>query len=330
MNKEEVIIVGAGPCGMSVALELQARGIDPLLIEKGNVVNSIYHYPTHQTFFSSSDKLEIGNFPFITEKQKPVRNEALTYYRTVAERKSLRIHSFEKVNHVRKSGDSFQVFTQERNGLDKEYVASFVVIATGYYDQPNMLNVPGEHLNKVQHYFKEAHPFYNQDVVVIGGKNSAVDATIELEKAGAKVTVLYRGDDYSSSIKPWILPLFESLVRKGKVNIVFNAQVTKITDENVFYSVHGEQHVIENDYVFAMTGYHPDHSFLKDMDIEIEDETGRPTFDENTMETNIPNIYVAGVIAAGFNNNEIFIENGRFHGELIAKSIMEKNTINRS
>ncbi|WP_138416917.1 YpdA family putative bacillithiol disulfide reductase [Aquibacillus sediminis] len=321
MAKEHTIIIGAGPCGLSAALELQKRGINPLLIEKGNVVNSIYNYPTHQTFFSSSDKLEIGNIPFITEKKKPVRNQALSYYRTVADRSNLRINSFERVTRVQKETDGFIVQTNNQEGTKMEYVAKHIIVATGYYDQPNLMGVKGEQLAKVSHYFKEAHPYFNKDVVVVGGKNSAVDATLELHKAGARITVLYRGAEYSKSIKPWILPEFDSLVRKGIVRMEFNAHLLEIYENSVIYHVNDQEKEIKNDFVFAMTGYQPDQGFLTDMGITIDQNTGRPTFDEQTMETNIPGIYIAGVIAAGYNNNEIFIENGRFHGELIANSI---------
>ncbi|MRG86428.1 YpdA family putative bacillithiol disulfide reductase [Salinibacillus xinjiangensis] len=324
-NKEKIIIIGAGPCGLSAAIELQSCGLDPLLIEKGNVVDAIYHYPTHQTFFSSSEKLEIGDIPFISEKQKPVRNEALSYYRTVAERRNLRINTYETVTTIEKEDDDdFRVETEDRNGNLKSYISKYVIVATGYYGQPNLLHIPGEELDKVMHYFKEAHPYFNTDVVVIGGKNSAVDATLELVKAGARVTVIYRGSEYSKSVKPWILPLFDSLVRKGIVNMIFDGHVTEITKDRVYYTVGQEKSSLKNDFVFAMTGYHPDHDFLASMDIKIDEKSGRPKYNEETMESNIPNIYIAGVIAAGFNNNEIFIENGRFHGKQIANSIVDK------
>lgn len=324
MQSEDVIIIGAGPCGLSTAIELQERGINPLLIEKGNVVNSIYNYPTHQTFFSSSEKLEIGNMPFITEKKKPVRNQALAYYRAVSKRKDLRVNSFEKVTSVSKNDGFFTVCTKRKSGEEINYSAKQVVVATGYYDQPNHMGIKGENLSKVSHYFKEAHPYFSKKVAVIGGKNSAVDAALELVKAEAEVTVLYRGSDYSKSVKPWILPEFEALVNKGIIDMEFNANVIEITEEKVFYDVIEEERSIENDFVFAMTGYHPDHSFLTKMGITIEEDTGRPFFDENTMETNVPGIYIAGVIAAGYNNNEIFIENGRHHGKHIANAITNK------
>ena len=319
MQIDDIIIIGGGPCGLAAAIALQEIGKKPLIIEKGNVVNSIYHYPTHQTFFSTSEKLEIGGFPFVTDSYKPKRNQALVYYREVAKRKQLRINAFETVLEVSKDGQLFQVKT------DKEtYQSGYIVIATGYYDHPNYMNVPGEDLPKVFHYFKEAHPYFDKDVCVIGGKNSSVDAALELVKAGARVTVLYRGREYSPSIKPWILPEFESLVKNGTITMEFQADVKEITENQITYINDGEQKTIQNDFVFAMTGYHPDHDFLVNMGIGIDEETGRPFYNPDTMETNISGIYIAGVIAAGNNANEIFIENGRFHGGQIAHSILYK------
>lgn len=323
MIRTDVIIVGGGPCGLSAAIEIQKIGLDVLVIEKGNIVNSIYNYPTHQTFFSSSLKLSIGDIPFITAKEKPKRNDALVYYREVVKMKGIRINSYEKVENVLKESEGFRIQTDK-----KEYIATNVVIATGYYDNPNKLVAEGAHLPNVHHYFKEAHPYFGKKVVVIGGKNSAVDAALELERAGASVTVVYRGSDYSPSVKPWILPGFDSLVRNGAIDMHFNAHVTKITDSTVVIEREGRAFEIENDDVFAMIGYHPDHAFLQRMGIEIDVESGMPTFDEETMETNIEGIYIAGVIAAGNNANQIFIENGRFHGEQIARAITAKKVTN--
>ncbi|GER66043.1 hypothetical protein BpJC7_06250 [Weizmannia acidilactici] len=323
MQKEDCIIIGGGPCGLAAAISLQGIGKNPLVIEKGNIVNAIYHYPTHQTFFSSSDRLAIGDVPFITENLKPKRNQALTYYREVARLKQLRINRFEKAESVEKQADGNFVVKTSKN----EYETPYVIVATGYYDNPNMMDVPGENLSKVFHYFKEAHPFFDTDVVVIGGKNSAVDAAIELNKAGARVTVLYRGDKYSESIKPWILPEFDSLIRHGKVKMEFRANVKKIKEHSVVYKAGGEEKEIKNDFVFAMVGYHPDHSFLRGMGVEIDPETGRPQYREDTMETNVEGIFIAGVIAAGNNANEIFIENGRFHGGLIAEAIRARENV---
>ncbi|KXH82040.1 YpdA family putative bacillithiol disulfide reductase [Sporosarcina sp. HYO08] len=322
MIQKDVIIVGGGPCGLSAAIEIQKLGLDVLVIEKGNIVNSIYNYPTHQTFFSSSIKLSIGDIPFITAKEKPKRNDALVYYRHVAEAKGISINSFEKVEDIVKQSEYFRVVTSKA-----EYAAKKVVVATGYYDQPNMLNVEGEELPHVFHYFKEAHPYFQQQVAIIGGKNSAIDAAIELVRAGAEVTVVYRGSTYSPSIKPWILPEFDSLVRSGKINMLFNANVVRITESSVLIEQEEKTFIVPSDAVFAMIGYHPDYYFFEKIGIEIDSETGQPIFNEETMETTVEGLYIAGVIAAGNNANKIFIENGRFHGEQIAQSIKEKRAI---
>lgn len=319
---EDIIIIGAGPCGLATSIALQDKGFRPLLIEKGNIVQAISNYPTHQTFFSTPEKLEIGDVAFTIEERKPRRNQALAYYREVVRRKKPRIHAYEEVTQVNQKVDgSFTVHTHSIKHGKRAYEASYVIIAIGYYDHPNHLHIPGEELDKVFHYFHEAHPYFDQDVVVIGGKNSAVDATLELEKAGARVTVLYRGTEYSNSVKPWILPEFESLVRHEKITLEFGAEVKEITENTVFYQVDEEMKSVKNDFVFAMTGYHPDHSFLTNIGVLIDKQSGRPDYNEETMETNVFNIFIAGVIAAGNNANEIFIENGRFHGGLIANEI---------
>ncbi len=317
MKREETIIVGGGPCGLAAAISLQEIGESPLIIEKGNVVNALYHYPTHQTFFSTSEKLEIGGVPFISVEYKPKRNEALSYYREVVKRKRINVNAYEKVLSVIKQPDKEFIVTTNK----AQYVTRKVIIATGYYDNPNYMNVPGEDLPKVFHYFKEAHPYFDQDVVVVGGKNSSVDAALELVKAGARVTVIYRGSEYSPSIKPWILPEFDSLIRNGIIKMEFNAVIKEISNDKVIYSKGNDDFEIDNDFVFAMTGYHPDHSFLEKIGVIIDKETGRPQFNPETMETNVEGIFIAGVIAAGNNANEIFIENGRLHGELIATEI---------
>ncbi|WP_053363979.1 YpdA family putative bacillithiol disulfide reductase [Bacillus sp. FJAT-27251] len=320
MQKEDVVIVGGGPCGLAAAIAIKKIGKNPVIIEKGNIVNAIFHYPTHQTFFSSSEKLAIGDIPFIIEGHKPKRNQALVYYREVVKRENLRVHSFEKVASVKRDEDGTFTVVSNKN----EYKADYVIIATGYYDHPNYMGVPGEDLPKVFHYFKEAHPYFDKDVAVIGGKNSSVDAALELNKAGARVTVLYRGSQYSSSIKPWILPEFDSLVRSGEIKMEFNAHLRRIEDHELVYEKEGNINKMKNDFVFAMTGYHPDHSFLREMGIGIDEATGRPVYNEETMETNVAGIFIAGVIAAGNNANEIFIENGRFHGGQIADAIMNR------
>jgi len=321
MQKVDAIIVGGGPCGLAAAIELQNIGLSPVIIEKGNIVNAIYNYPTHQTFFSTSEKLAIGDVPFIIEQRKPKRNQALVYYREVVKAKNLQVNRFETVESVKKTDGLFHVRTDKDS-----YETPYVVIATGYYDHPNYLNIPGENLPKVHHYFKEGHPFFDLNVLVIGGKNSAIDAALELNKAGAHVTVIYRGNDYSPSIKPWVLPEFLGLVREGEISMHFNTEVKEIKEKEVIVEIEGQQETFANDVVFAMTGYHPDHRFIREMGVEIDVQTGRPTFDPETMETNVENLFIAGVIAAGNNANEIFIENGRFHGNMIAQKIARQTT----
>ncbi|TDM15476.1 YpdA family putative bacillithiol disulfide reductase [Macrococcus bovicus] len=321
MKYIESIIIGAGPCGLSAAIEQNRQGIENLIIEKGNVVEAIYNYPTHQTFFSSSDKLAIGDVPFIVEEHKPRRNQALVYYREVVKHHQLNINTREEVLSVTKEDDRFIVRTSKAS-----YACTYLTVATGYYGQHNTLDVPGAERAKVHHYFKEAHPFFNKKVLIIGGKNSAVDAAIELEKAGAEVTVIYRGSGYSKSVKPWILPIFDGLVRSEKIKMYFNAQLNEITADTVTFSVAGEEQTIQNDDVFAMIGYHPDYDFLQAMGMDlVTTEYGTaPKFNPETMETNVNNLYIAGVIAAGNDANSIFIENGKFHGGLIAAAIKNK------
>lgn len=319
MQQADAIIVGGGPCGLAAAIALQNIGLQPIVIEKGNIVNAIYHYPTHQTFFSTSERLAIGDVPFIIEGRKPKRNQALVYYREVVRLKNIQVNRFEKVQSVVKNNDMFTVTS------DKDtYETPYVIIATGYYDHPNYLNIQGEQLPKVFHYFKEGHEFFDTDILVIGGKNSAIDAALELNKAGARVKVAYRGSEYSPSIKPWVLPEFEGVVKTGEVDMLFNTNVVEIREHEVVLEVEGQEKVVKNDFVFAMTGYHPDHSFIKAMGVEIEEETGRPYVTPETMETNVEGLFIAGVIAAGNNANEIFIENGRFHGECIARIIEQR------
>ncbi|KEK09982.1 YpdA family putative bacillithiol disulfide reductase [Lysinibacillus fusiformis] len=319
MQQADAIIVGGGPCGLAAAIALQNIGLNPIVIEKGNIVNAIYHYPTHQTFFSTSERLGIGDVPFIIEGRKPKRNQALVYYREVVRLKNIQVNRFEKVQSVVKNNGMFTVTSDK----DK-YETPHVIIATGYYDHPNFLNITGEQLPKVFHYFKEGHEFFDTDVLVIGGKNSAVDAALELNKAGARVTVAYRGSEYSSSIKPWVLPEFEGVVKTGEVDMHFNTNVLEIREHEVVLEIDGQEKVLHNDFVFAMTGYHPDHSFIKAMGVDIDEETGRPYFTPETMETNVEGLFIAGVIAAGNNANEIFIENGRFHGDCIAQTIAQR------
>ncbi|MEF3304774.1 YpdA family putative bacillithiol disulfide reductase [Paenibacillus sp. GYB003] len=322
---EKVIIVGAGPCGLSAALELQNAGIEPLVIEKYSIVHSIYLYPTYMQFFSTAELLEIGGIPFSTPNDKPTRAEALHYYRNVALRRSVRIRSYEEVTGIAKQNGLFVVTSVDRAGKTTRREAENVVIATGYFDHPNMIGIPGEQLPKVSHFFREAHPYTGMKVAIIGGNNSAVDAAMELVRVGADVTVVYRGESISPSVKPWVRPLFEGMVNKGRIRMLFRSRVVAIEPAHVEIERDGARERMDNDFVLALTGFRPDRKLLRSAAIDLEEPSGKPRFDPDTMETNVEGLYVAGVIAAGAEANEIFIESGRHHGALIAQHVAAKD-----
>ncbi|MGI2293313.1 YpdA family putative bacillithiol disulfide reductase [Paenibacillus sp. GXUN7292] len=317
MSIEHTIIIGAGPCGLAAAIELGKSGIKPLIIEKRNIVHSISQYPTYMHFFSSPEMLEIGDIPFTTANDKPSRLEALNYYRTAAQRHEVQVHPFQTITSIAHEDGIFYLTGEDRFGKPLSYSSHHVIIATGYFDNPNMLGIPGEDKDKVTHFFRESHPYVGMEVAIIGGSNSAIDAALELERVGAKVTVIYRGSDYSKSIKPWVKPTFESKVAKGTIRMLFESRVIAIEDDCVSIETTGSMKTIANDFVLVLTGFHPDRSFLQQAGVTIEPE-GYPTFNEETMETNIPGIYLAGVVASRHEANEIFIESGRFHGRKIA------------
>ena len=322
---EQVVIVGAGPCGLSAAIELKKKGFDPLVIEKGSIVHSIYNYPTYMIFHSTPELLEIGGMPFVTPNEKPTRLEALTYYRTVASRYQLRIRCYEKVTRVEPAGGAFRLTAENRFGERIAYDASRVVIATGYFDTPNRLGVPGENLPKVFSYYKEAHPYAGMKVAIVGGNNSAVDAALDLQRAGAEVTVIYRRAELSSRVKAWTRPLFESMVNKGRIRMMYRSHVKEIREHDIAVeNSEGQRLTLPNDFVFALIGYRPDRTLLESLGVGFDAESGVPTYDAATMETNVPGVYLAGVIAAGNDANSIFIETGRFHGERIAADIAAK------
>lgn len=317
----DVLVVGAGPTGLACGIELQQRGLNCVLIEKGCVVNSLYHYPTNMSFFTTPELLEIGNLPMTSLNEKPTRTEALKYYRRAAEHYHLDIRQYERVDRIDGEDITFQIFTTDRFGCQRRYEARKVVLATGYYDVPNLLNVPGEDLPKVIHYYKEAHPYYNHDVVVVGAKNSAAIAALELFWTGARVTLVHRGANISNRVKYWIKPNIENRIQNGEIKAYFRSIVAEILPDSIRILTPEGEITLKNDFVFAMTGYQPDLKFLNATGITLEAETRRPRTDPETLESERAGIYLAGVIVAGMHTNEIFIENGRFHGELIAKSI---------
>lgn len=317
----DAVVVGAGPTGLACGIELKQRGVNCVLIEKGCVVNSLYHYPTNMTFFTTPELLEIGNLPMTSMFEKPNRTEALKYYRRVADHYQLNVRQYERVDRIAGDDPAFQVFTTDRRGCQQVYNARKIVLATGYYDVPNMLNVPGEDLHKVLHYYKEPHPYYNHDVVVVGAKNSAAIAALELFWTGARVTLIHRGPGISNKVKYWIKPNIENRIKSGEIPAYFDSSVLEIQRDSVRLATPQGEITLRNDFVFALIGYQPDLAFLNSTGITLEPKTLRPRTNAETLESERKGIYLAGVIVAGMHTNEIFIENGRFHGQLIAQSI---------
>jgi len=317
----DAVVVGAGPTGLACGIELEKCGVKTVLVEKGCVVNSIYHYPTHMTFFTTPELLEIGNIPMTSLNEKPNRTEALKYYRRVADHFRLDIRQYERVDRIEGGDDAFQTYSTDRRGCPHVYHTRKIVLATGYYDVPNPLDVPGEELDKVLHYYKEAHPYYNHDVAVIGAKNSAAIAALELFWTGARVTLIHRGPGISDSVKYWIKPNIENRIKSGEIPAYFLSRVVEIQPDSIRVSTPQGEISLRNDFVFALTGYRPDLTFLNSTGITLEADTLRPRTNPETLESERPGIYLAGVIVAGMHTNEIFIENGRFHGRLIAQSI---------
>jgi thioredoxin reductase (NADPH) len=312
----DAIVIGAGPTGLACGIELERRAVKTLIVEKGCLVNSLYHYPTHMTFFTTPELLEIGDIPMTSLNEKPTRTEALKYYRRVADHFKLNIHQYERVDSIDGTDNAFTVTTE----LCK-YSARKIVIASGYYDVPNLLKVPGEDLPKVIHYYKEAHPYYDHDVIVVGAKNSAAIAALELYWTGARVTLVHRGPGIHHHVKYWIKPNIENRIKNGELNAYFNSSVVAIRHDAVDLITPGGAITVRNDFLFAMTGYSPDLIFLNQTGIALDPVTQKPATDPATLESARKGVFLAGVIVAGMHTNEIFIENGRFHGRQIAQAI---------
>lgn len=315
-----VIIIGSGPIGLAAAIELKRKGIESLIIERGCLVNSIYNYPVNMTFFSTSDRLEIGDIPFISHGPKPTRKEALEYYRRAAEHYELNIRLYEEVTAVNGSDGEFEIITDK--GM---YQAEKVILATGFYGQENRMNVPGEDLPKVLHYYDEPHRYAWQNVLVVGGGNSAVDAALETYRCGANVSILVKYSELKPSVKYWVKPDIENRIREGSITGYFNSKVLEIRKNEVDIETPEGRKTIKNDFVLAMTGYHPHFGLMKKLGIELtRDEKMMPVFNDDTLETNRKGLYVAGVVCGGMDTSRLFIENTRVHAEHIAGDIEKK------
>jgi len=317
MEEYDVLIVGAGPIGMACGIEAIKAGLSYIIVEKGPLVNSLYNYPVFMTFFSTSQKLEIGGVPFVSINPKPNRNEAVEYYRRVAEKFSLKINLFEEVKDVEKRAEGdFFVHTSKR-----DYRVKNVVISTGFYDVPILMNVPGEGLDKVTHYYKDPHLYAFQNVVVIGANNSAIDAALETYRKGANVTLVIRGNEIGSYVKYWVRPDIENRIKEGAIKAYFNSEVTSIDEKTVSIKTPDGELVIENDFVIAMTGYRPDFEMLKKLGVQLDENSNLPAYNAETMETNLAGLYLAGVVCGGMDTHKWFIENSRVHAEQIFAAI---------
>lgn len=324
MEIYDLLIVGCGPIGLNCALEAEKAGLKYIVIEKGTIVNSLYRYPLYMKFFSTADKLEISNIPFITTDTKPGRQDALEYYQAIARQKLENIRLYERVINISKRQRYFDVKTSKSS-----YRAANVVIATGFYDILNRMHVPGEELSKVRHYYTEPYPYAGQKVVVIGASNSAVDAALETYRKGAEVTMIIRSEKISDSVKYWVKPDIENRIAEGSITAHFGAEVQKISEDSVtFRNASGDLVTIENDFVLAMTGYLPDFEFLIQSGVDLEGGGMKPVYDPETMETNVHGLYLAGVVCGGRDTHLWFIENSRIHASLIVKDILSQNRHN--
>ena len=322
MKKDKgIIIIGAGPIGIACALECKQRNWNYLVIEKGALTNSLFNYPLNMTFFSTSEKLEIDDIPFISNNPKPTRNEALEYYRRVATSNKLNINLYEDVAAIEKIENYFKVTTSKSHYMTKK-----VIIATGFYDIPNLLNVPGEDLPKVFHYYKEAHPFTLQDIAVVGASNSAVDAALEIYRKGGNVTMIVRGESIGERVKYWVRPDIINRIEEGSIKAYFNSEIKNIKEDHILVETPDGEITLPNDYVIALTGYQPNFEFLEKAGVNFsEDERHIPNYNDKTMESNVEGLYLAGVICGGTETHKWFIENSRIHAKMIAEHI-EKTT----
>ncbi|MBU2995056.1 YpdA family putative bacillithiol disulfide reductase [Cellulophaga baltica] len=320
MKDFDIVIIGGGPIGIACGLEAKKKGLNYVILEKGPIVNSLFNYPVNMQFFSSSEKLEIDEIPFISKEAKPRRSDALEYYRRIVTSNKININLFEKVENIRKTADTFTVTSSK-----DAYTATNVILATGFYDIPNKMNVPGEDLNKVSHYYNDPHYYAQQKVAVIGASNSAIDAALECYRKGAEVHLVIRGDEVGQRVKYWVRPDIVNRIKEGSIIAHYNSTVKEITENELVINTPEGEVTLENDYVLALTGYTPNFNFLEKIGVTLSDDEKRlPSYDEKTMETNINNLYLAGVICGGMETHKWFIENSRIHAKMIVKSILSK------
>jgi thioredoxin reductase (NADPH) len=317
----DIICIGAGPTGLACAIEAKRAGLRALVLEKGTLCNSLYHYPQNMIFFTTPELLEIGDLPMSCFGEKPTRMEALKYYRKTAEFFALEVGMYERVTRVAGHLDKFEVATVSREGLERRHRAKRIIIATGYYDLPNEMHVPGENLPHVEHYYSDPFAFWRQEVVVVGGKNSAAIAALELYRNGANVTLIHRSPELSRKIKYWIKPDIENRLKAGEITGLLNATVKEFTHDAVIVQTAEEERRIPAKHVFALTGYHPDYGFIESLGVQLDSVTCKPTLSAQSLESNVPGIHLAGVVVGGRDTGEIFIENGRFHGKLIVDAL---------
>ncbi len=323
MGTYDIICIGAGPTGLATAIEAKRAGMRPLVIDKGCLCNSLYHYPVNMVFFTTPELLEIGDLPLVCAAEKPARIEALKYYRKAAEHFALELRLYERVLRVDGGNGNFTVVTETEKGVERKYHGKKIAVATGYYDLPNKLDVTGEDLPNVSHYYSEPHEFWNQDVVVVGGKNSAAEAALDLYRNGARVTLVHRNKELGSSIKYWVRPDIENRIKAGQVQALFQTRVKQITEEHVVVENGAGEKRLPARQVFALTGYHPDYTLLKSLGVQLDPESLKPSLDPNSLESNVPGLHLAGVVIGGRHTSEIFIENGRFHGKQIIDALKQ-------
>jgi thioredoxin reductase (NADPH) len=321
MAEYDVICIGAGPTGLATAIEAKRAGMRALVVDKGCLCNSIYHYPVNMVFFTTPELLEIGDLPLVSPNEKPTRVEALKYYRKATEHYELELRLFELVVRVEGSDGHFTVYTRTDEGAPAKYESKKLVVATGYYDLPNKLNVPGEELPHVSHYYTEPHSFWKENVVVIGGKNSAAEAALDLYRNGANVTLVHRDKHLGQTIKYWVKPDIENRIKAGQIQALYETQVKEITPQEVIVSNGSGEKRLPAKQIFALTGYHPDFQFIQSLGVHLDPVTCKPALDPNTLESNVPGIHLAGVVIGGRHTGEIFIENGRFHGKQIIDAL---------